>query len=166
MTYREPPGEAEPLAAIKALVERLVEESVNQGRLEVVEELLAPTFPSMLPDQSGPASVKQLLASYREAVPDAHWAIQEQIAEGDTVVTCFVATGAQLGPLWGIPATGRRMAVTGVLISRCWEGRIAAQLLHLDLLGLLQQLGVMPDLGLAEEVIVARLLSASQRWAG
>jgi predicted ester cyclase len=151
--------------ATKALVRRFVEEGVNQGKLEIVDEVLASTFPSLLPDREGPASVKQVLTAYRAAIPDAHWIIEEQVAEGEIVVTCFVARGTQLGPLWGVPATGRRMAVAGIVISHCREEKIVDQRIHLDLLGLLQQLGVMPDLGLEEEVIVARLLRERQGWA-
>jgi predicted ester cyclase len=79
-------------------------------------------------------------------VPDARWTIEEQIAEGDTVVTRFTARGTHQGPLWGLPATGRWAAVRGVLISRCSGDLIVAQWGQADLLGLLQQLGVMPAL--------------------
>jgi len=155
-----------PMAAAKTLVRRLVEEGVNQGQLEVIDQVLVPTSPSVIPGSDGPASVKQLLAAYRGAIPDAHWTIQEQIADGEVVVTCFVASGTQRGPLWGVPATGKHMAVSGILVSRCQGGRITEQRVQLDLLGLLQQLGVMPELGLEEEVLVARLLTASRRCTG
>lgn len=144
----------------KAVVRLLVEQGINQGRLEVVDQVLAPTFPSILPDRNGPANVKQLLATYRAAVPDAHWAIEEQISDGDTVVTCFMASGTQCGPLWGVPATGRRTAVSGILVSRCRGGQIVSQRVQLDLLGLLQQLGMMPDLTLDEVVTVAQVARA------
>jgi predicted ester cyclase len=164
MSESAPAGDAAPMPTPRALVQRLVEEGVNQGRLEVVDELLAPTRIGGISGADGRAALKQLLTAYRRAIPDARWTVSEQIAEGETVATCFVASGTHLGPLWGIPATGRRMAVPGILISRCREGRIVEQRLQLDLLELLQQLRVMPELGLDEEVMVARLLHESRSW--
>lgn len=148
----------------KELVRRLVEEGVNQGRLAIVDEVLAATFPPLSNTESGPEGIKRLLLMYRAAIPDARWFIEQQVAEGDLVVTFFVAQGTQHGPLWGLPATGQRMAVSGVLLSRCHDGWIVEQRLRLDLLSLLQQLGVMPDVGLDEAVLVARLLRTSSFW--
>jgi len=148
----------------KALVRQLVEEGVNHGHLEVVDAVLAPTYRAPLPDGSGPQSVKELLSLYRRAVPDAQWTIEEQIAEGDTVVTRFTARGTHQGPLWGLPATGKRVQVPGVLISRCRGEAIVAQWGQADVLGLLQQLGVMPPLALDQAVVVARVLRAGARW--
>jgi predicted ester cyclase len=144
----------------KAIVRRFVEEAINRGRLDVVDDVLAASFPSLLPGSDGPDSVRQVLTVYRSAVPDVHWRIEEQVEEGQTVVTCFVACGTQQGPLWGMPATGRRMAVSGILISHCRDGQIVSQHMQLDLLGLLQQLGLMPDLALEEVVTVAQVARA------
>ena len=162
-----PPTEADTAAQRarrKALVRQLVEEGVNQGHLEIVEAVLAPTCRAPLPDGSGPQSIKELLGLYRRAVPDAQWTIEEQIAEGDTVVTRFTARGTHQGPLWGLPATGRWVQVRGVLISRCRGEAIVAQWGQADLLALLQQLGVMPPLALDKAVVVERVLRASARW--
>jgi predicted ester cyclase len=148
----------------KALVRQLVEEGVNQGHLEVVDAVLAPTYRGPLPDGTGPQAVKELLGRYRRAVPDAQWTIEEQIAERDTVVTRFMARGTQQGPLWGLPATGKRVQVAGVLISRFRGEAIVAQWGQVDALGLLQQLGVMPPLALDQAVVVARVLQAGARW--
>ncbi len=154
------------LEGTKALVRRFVAEGINQGNLAVIDEVLAPTYPSLSAGQSGPASIKEVLRAYRGAVPDGCWTIQEQVAEDDTVVTYFIASGTQQGPLWGLPATRKPMAVAGILMSRCRQNRIVDQWLRLDLLSLLQQLGVMPELRLADVVLVARLLHESQARAG
>lgn len=151
------------LNTCKRLVRRVIEEAVNGGDLGVIDELLAPDVHGALPGLESDADARDLLGVYREAVPDAHWRIEGQFAEGDMVVTNVVATGTQRGPLWGLPATGKRMAVTGTLFCRCREGRITEHRLQVDLLELLQQLGVMPDLTLQHEVIVARLLRDSRR---
>ncbi|HZU12663.1 MAG TPA: ester cyclase [Chloroflexota bacterium] len=144
-------------AACKGLVRRVVEEAVNGGNLAVLAELLAPDIHGGVPGVHGAPDVQELLRVYREAVPDARWIIEEQFADGHMVVTNLVATGTQRGPLWGLPATGKRMAVAGTLFCACANGKITEQRLQLDVLGLLQQLGVMPELSLEHEVLVARV---------
>lgn len=145
----------------KALVRRMVDEAVNRGHFALLEELLAPRLESNLSGTRSRDEVQAMLTVYREAVPDAHWRIEGQLADGDMVATSFVATGTQTGPLWGLPATGKAMSVTGTVFCRCREGRIAGFRLQLDLLGLMQQLGVMPELRLEHEVLVARLVQGS-----
>ncbi|HET7038185.1 MAG TPA: ester cyclase [Thermomicrobiaceae bacterium] len=161
-----PPGSGSGLERAKALIRRFVEEGINQGQLAVFDEILDDAFPTPDRVDSGSSAVKEAIAAYRQAVPDARWTIEEQVAEGEMVMSCFVASGTHHGPLWGIPATGQPMAIWGILISRCPGERIVEQRIQLDRLGLLQQLGVMPELGLEEVVIVARLLQASQPWTG
>src|SRR5436309_12854709 len=125
-------------AAGKALVRRFVDEGVNQGRLDVIDEVLSPEYPPLDPHRDGRAQMKELLSLYRGAVPDACWIIEEQVAEGDLVVTCFTALGTHQGPLLGLPATGKETAISGILVSR-WAGdQIVAQWTQLDLLALLQ----------------------------
>lgn len=154
-------GPAMDTGACKLLVRRAIEEGVNGGNLAILDELLDSEVQGVLPDVDGVDELKALLATYREAVPDTHWTVTEQWADGDTVVTTFLATGTQTGPLWGLPATGKRMAVAGTLFCTCRDGRIVAERLQLDVLGLMQQLGVMPELTLHNEVLVARLVRAS-----
>jgi predicted ester cyclase len=143
---------------------RLVEEGVNGGNLDVVDAVVARTYPSLTAGSSGVQSLKDLLTLYRGAVPDAHWTIDDQIAEGNTVVTCFTARGTHRGALWGLPPTGRHTSVPGILISRCAGGRIVAQWTQVDLLDLLQQLGVMPPIELDQAVVVAQVLRSAAAW--
>ncbi|MDB5077820.1 MAG: hypothetical protein JWO42_3999, partial [Chloroflexi bacterium] len=132
--------------------------------LDVVDAVVARTYPSLTAGSSGAQSLKDVLALYRDAVPDVHWTIDDQIAEGNTVVTCFTARGTHRGALWGLPPTGRYTSVPGVLISRCAGGRIVAQWAQVDLLGLLQQLGVMPTIELDQSVVVAQVLRSAAGW--
>lgn len=151
----------------KLLVRRFIEESVNGGRLDLVDDILAASgAPADTTDteDSLVTIVKDLLARYRDAVPDACWRIEEQVADGDTVVTLFTALGTHQGPLWGLAPTYRAMAVPGVLVSRCAGGKIAAQWVQVDTLDLLRQLGVMPALSLDKTIVVARLQQASALW--
>ena len=79
---------------------------------------------------------------YRSAFPDAHFTIEDQIVEGDKVVTRYTATGTQKGELMGIPPTERRVTVTGINITRLDGGKIVEGWTNFDALGMLQQLDV------------------------
>ena len=81
----------------RQLVRRLVDEGVNGGDLDVVDAVVARTYPGPTPGAGGRQSLKDLLIHYRSAVPDAHWTIDRQIAEGDTIVTLFTARGTHQG---------------------------------------------------------------------
>jgi steroid delta-isomerase-like uncharacterized protein len=86
-----------------------------------------------------------VIAKLREAEdPDMHWAVSEQIAEGDKVVTRFTWTGTHRDTFLGIPATGKRVEVKGVVIDRLEAGKMADSRILMDTLGLMQQLGVIP----------------------
>lgn len=135
-------------AANKALTRRLVEEAFTAGRLEVVDELIARDYvghdPSLPEDARGPEGVRELIAGYRAAFPDIRVTVEDQIAEGDMVVTRWAATGTHQGELMGMPATGKQGTVTGITIDRIADGKIVESWDNWDTLGLMQQLGAIP----------------------
>jgi steroid delta-isomerase-like uncharacterized protein len=128
---------------------RLVEEGWNQGNTAVFDELFAADY--LGHDTSGPIhgpeGFKQFYATYRTAFPDTHLTIEDQIAEGDTVASRWTATGTHQGPLTGIPPSGKRVRVTGITISRYASGKIAEEWFSYDTLGMLQQIGAVPEPG-------------------
>jgi steroid delta-isomerase-like uncharacterized protein len=134
----------------KAVVRRLIEEVWNKGNFEVADEILAPDFvansvpPGIPPDGEG---FKQFIGMYRAAFPDVHLHIEDQIAEGDMVVTRFTAHGTHQGELMGIPPTNKQITVTGIGISRIVEGRSREEWNNYDQYGMLVQLGVIPAPG-------------------
>lgn len=140
-------------AVNKALARRLVEEAFNEGRLDVTEELVASDFvghdPSLPEEVRGPAGVKEVIAGYRAAFPDIQITIEDQIADGDLVVTRWRATGTHQGELMGMPATGKQATVTGITIDRIADDQIVESWDNWDTLGLMQQLGAIPALSMA-----------------
>jgi steroid delta-isomerase-like uncharacterized protein len=136
----------------KAIVRRVYEEIWSQGKLHLADELLAPDYVNRDPATPGgavhgPEGFKQLVSTYRTAFPDLTFTVQEQVAEGDVVVTRWIATGTHLGPLMGIPATGRRAdAITCMAFQRFRDGKIVEVIANWDTLGLLRQLGIIPEL--------------------
>jgi predicted ester cyclase len=79
---------------------------------------------------------------YRTAFPDYSCIVDDQIAEGDKVVTRWTARGTQRGALLGIPPTGKQVSLPGVVIDRIAHGQLVETWLQADVLGMLQQLGV------------------------
>ena len=145
-----------------AQVVRVVEEACNNGNLAALDALLphpGPTDPAA-GDGSLLARLPELLAAFRVAVPDARWTVVEQVAEGGTVITLLSVSGTFSGALVRLAPPGRPATVAGVLISHFAAGRLVDLRLQADLLGLLQQLGVLPPLDLARAVTMAQVLRA------
>jgi len=133
----------------KALARRFFEEFWDQKNLAVADELMAanhvdhtPGSPPGLPP--GPAGFKQFASVYFTAFPNLHITIDDQVAEGDTVVTRWTSHGTNTGSLFGMPATNKSSTVTGITISRIVGGKAVETWTNFDNLGMLQQLGVVP----------------------
>jgi steroid delta-isomerase-like uncharacterized protein len=88
--------------------------------------------------------MKAFVAQYRRAFPDARSTVEDQLADGDKVVTRWRARGTHRGELGPMPATGREFEMDGVTIERIADGRIAEVWVARDELGLLRQLGLAP----------------------
>jgi len=98
-----------------------------------------------LPGQGpGLEGLKETLTRIRQAFPDMHWSIEEQMAEDNRVLTRFLWSGTHQGEFFGIPATNRVVRVWGMVIDR-FEGRkVKSTRILMDTLSLMQQLGVVP----------------------
>ena len=130
----------------KALVRRFYAE-IDAGNIDAMDELVAedymdhnpPPFPGLSPGREG---LKQAFRIFWEATPGRH-EIEDQIAEGDKVVTRLTAYGRHEGELPGpLPATAAEMRETAVAIHRIADGRIVEHWSDRDDLALMQQLGV------------------------
>ena len=135
----------------KALSKRFTEEVFNQGKLQLADELVASNatfYDAGVPGGkfTGPEGMKQFVQIYRGAFPDVRITINDQIAEGDKVVTRWTATGTHKGQLMGIAPTGKHSTVTGMNIDRYQNGKIVEGWANYDMFGMLQQLGVVPAL--------------------
>ena len=132
----------------KALARRIFEEIWNARSLDVADEVYDASYVSHgLGIGPGPASFKQFVSVYLSAFPDVHFTVDDQIAEGDKVVTRWTAIGTHTGELMGIAPTGKQSTVTGISIGRYAGGKIVEVWDNWDALGMLQQLGVIPPMG-------------------
>ena len=130
----------------KALARRVLEEMFNAGNLDVADELLASDYvdhdPSLPEDVHGPEGFKEYVGMYRSAFPDVHVQIEDQIAEGDRVVTRWTGTGTHTGELMGIAPTGKRVTLPGMEIVRIANGKLVEGWEGYDSGTLMRQLGV------------------------
>jgi predicted ester cyclase len=131
----------------KALARRVLEEMFNKGNLDVADELLAPNYvdhdPAMPEDIHGPEGFKQYVSGYRSAFSDLHLKFEDQIAEGDKVVTRWTGTGTHDGELSGIAPTGNRVTLPGMEIVRISGGKLVEGWEGYDTMNLMRQLDVM-----------------------
>jgi predicted ester cyclase len=134
----------------KALVRKFYEE-IDKGNLDVLDELVAadyldhnpPPFPGL---KQGLEGLKQAFQMFRAATPGYH-VIEDQIAEGDKVVTRLTSFGKHEGDLPGAPRTGNDLKMTSITIHRIAGGKLVEKWAEKDVLGFLQQIGVIPAPG-------------------
>ena len=93
---------------------------------------------------AGNQGVREANETLRASFPDTVHLIQDQVAEGDKVVTRLIGRGTFRADFQGIPATGKLVEITGISIHRIADGKLAEHWANVDGLGFLQQLGALP----------------------
>ncbi|MEM8531085.1 MAG: ester cyclase [Chloroflexota bacterium] len=131
----------------KQFMRHFVEQTINQKNLAIIDELVDEDFIEYIPfpDQGpGREGLRFAIGALLTAFPDMHWTIEEQVAEGETVVSRFSWTGTHCGEFMGIPATEKSVESWGVVIDVVRDGKFSESRILMDSLGMLQQLGVLP----------------------
>ena len=128
---------------IKAIFRRYVEEVGNKKNLELAGEIFD-RYVSHQPDgttlERGPEDVRRIRAAQREAFPDMHVSIEDQIAEGDKLVTRITLRGTHLGEFRGMAPTGKEVEMRGISIFRFSEqGKVVESWESFDVLSLMRQ---------------------------
>jgi steroid delta-isomerase-like uncharacterized protein len=134
----------------KAIVRRFYEEVLNQGNLAMSDELVAADFVDHQPfpgQGPGLAGLKESLGAFRAAFPDLQYTIEDLIAEGDKVVVRATMRGTNEGSLFGLPASGKQVTVGDIDIVRIAGGKMVEGWGITDRLSMMQQLGVIPQMG-------------------
>ena len=116
----------------KALVRQLVDQVINGGELDLVEELFAPELAE---------PIRQAFTSFRAAFPDWREEIVDMVAEGDKVAVRFRCAGTWQGEFLGAQPNGRRQEVDEVFFLRVQDGRFVEYWGLEDNLTRLRQLG-------------------------
>ncbi len=131
----------------KVVMRRIIEEAWNQGNYEVIKETLSPDYvghmiPATFP--AGPEGFRQYIQMYRDAIPDLHIQIDDMLYGEGKVVSRVSVRGTHGGPMMNIPPTHKKIAITGMVITRFENGRNVEMWGEHDTFGLMQQIGVIP----------------------
>ena len=136
------------MSAANKAVARLVLEEMSEGNIDAAAQLLAPDYVWHGPgaEVHGPEGWKKLASMYLHAFPDLAFRLEEQIAEGDKVVTRYTAFGTHRGELAGVAASGRHVAVPCLVIDTIIDGKIVDSFELFDQLGMFAVIGAYPAL--------------------
>jgi steroid delta-isomerase-like uncharacterized protein len=130
----------------KTLIRRWLEEVINANDGTAADTFMSADYVNhfMPPGQVGPEVERQILVLFFSAFPNLKGTLEDIVAEGDRVVTRIIWRGANTGSLMGIPPTGKQAAFSAINIFRIADGKIAENWPQVDMMGLMQQLGVVP----------------------
>jgi predicted ester cyclase len=130
---------------------RVLEEAFGQGKLEVVDEVLDPNFVCWDPNSEsgeirGADTIKGEIEYFRNAIPDLTYTVEDQVTEGDKVVTRYTASGTHQGEFFGVAPTGNRIEMSGIQMDRFDEsGKLVEEWPEYDLLGAMKQMGAVAE---------------------
>ena len=119
----------------------------NEGKLELLDQYIAPNGldHSPLSTETGTDGFKKIITTFRKAMPGLKMTIEDEVYNKDRVVHRWKVQGKHTGePLFGVPASGKEITLTGISILRMENGKIAERWTNLDQFGLLSQLGIIP----------------------
>lgn len=141
-------GDEMPTGGNMATVSRFVERAYNGGDQAAVDEFISPDHVLHLsgrPDLIGREGVMEYLAEVRTGFPDVHIDAEDQFGQRDQVAVRWRITGTHEGEYQGIPPTGKHASIGCISIFRLSEGKIVENWISPDMLSLLRQLGVIPE---------------------
>ena len=136
---------------VGAVLRRMFDEIINEGRLDVADELFADDYVDHGPmgDLAGRDTFKQLVAQWRDAVPDVHCEVDTVLAEGDLCGWVVRTTGTHTGDGLGFPATGRKFRTVSANIGRFRDGQAVEHWAEQGMFPMLVQIGMLPTPGAA-----------------
>lgn len=132
---------------LKQLNHRFYDEVFGRHNLDAIDELLTDDVVdhAQMPGQAeGRRGVKQAIGQILQAFPDLEVVIENEVAEGDTVASVVLMTGTHQGDFFGVPATGRRVSIESMDMSRVRGGRFCEHWGAADMAAMMAQLGVAP----------------------
>jgi predicted ester cyclase len=135
----------------KGKVRRFMEDAFGGGKPELVDDLLDSDFVRYDPyitagEVRGVQTVKENIVWFRNAFPDLSCTVEEQVAEGDKVVSRWTLRGTHRGDFFGVAGTGNQVEFTGIQIDRFdLSGKIIEERAEFDLLVAMRQMGAIPD---------------------
>jgi len=128
----------------KRIARQVPEEIATAGNVDLIDEVYAADAVEhdAFAEYRGRAAIREWLEDVREAFPDVSAAVEDVVAEGDTVAMRVTLRGTHEGEFAGIAPTGKAFEVGNTVFTRIEDGRIVERWVQPDALGLLRQLGV------------------------
>jgi len=149
----------------KAVVRRLFEECLNRHNPDLYPEFYsdvvyrAPAMGELRNEEH-----RHFLLSLFAGFPDVQWTIEDQVAEGDRVVTRWTSTGTHTGTFMGISPTSRQLRISGICIDRIADGKIVEEWEEWDTLGMMQQLALLPPETSVETLLSRHTSEVATEW--
>jgi len=131
--------------ANKAAVRDCFEEA-SKGNFDALQGIVTADYVVHPEEVRGPEGLAEMVQAYRSALAGLSVTIEHQFTEGDYVATRTTIRGRHDGDLMGTPPTGRDVEFTGLTISRCRDGKLAEEWELVDTVGLLRQIGALPEM--------------------
>jgi steroid delta-isomerase-like uncharacterized protein len=132
----------------KTFMQRFTE-FINTGSEKLAAEVVSPDaifhVPGRPEPMRGPVGYIAIIGMMRSGFPDIQWTLEEMIAEGDMVAARFIMRGTHRGTFFGVPPTGKSIQVQAMNFYRLSNGQIVEERGQPDMLGLLQQIGAVPE---------------------
>ena len=129
----------------KAAVRDCFEEA-SKGNFDVLPSIVTADYVVHPEEVRGPDGLAEMVQGYRTAFADLSVTVEHQFTEGDYVATRCTIRGRHDGELMGTPPSGRDVEFTSLTISHCRDGKIAEEWELIDTVGLLRQIGALPEL--------------------
>jgi steroid delta-isomerase-like uncharacterized protein len=138
----------------KAVIRRWIE-AYNNRDMQAEADVLAPGYVAHVPAAPGPLegleAWRKFTAPFVEAFPDLRLTVEDILSEGDKVAARVAFHGTHRGEFQGIAPTGKEVAFSSIEVNRVVGGKVEEHWVELDLLGLMQQLGAIPEPEHSEE---------------
>ena len=133
----------------KAIVRRFFELGPSSGDMNAANELLDPNFAlyTPLPSATGIQGINDVVTACRAAFEHLNVTVEDMVAEGNKVTARFTARGIHKGQFMGLSPTGKPITMTGIEIFLIENGKIVELWGEANMLGLMQQLGIVPAFG-------------------
>ena len=138
----------------KAVIRRWIE-AYNNRDMQAEADVLDPGYVAHVPAAPGPLegleAWRKFTAPFVEAFPDLRLTVEDILSEGDKVAARVAFHGTHRGEFQGIAPTGKEVAFSSIEVNRVVGGKVEEHWVELDLLGLMQQLGAIPEPEHSEE---------------
>jgi predicted ester cyclase len=134
----------------KAIYLRILNEYFGADNEAVLDAFYAENHVNHFVGVNGAQAWKQFMVPMRAAFPDLHFTVYFQMAEGDKVMNCWTAHATHAGNFMDVPPTGKQVAYNGISAARMEGGKVVEEWTVMDMVSLMQQVGVIPSSGSAE----------------